>query len=633
MIADIHAWLDNATKEGRLRPMDRAFARFLATLDPKADARVLAAAALLSNELADGHICVDIGTLGEREPALVDAATWLSGTTLVAHPTGDTKAPLVLDGTLFYLRRFWRDEARVAAAIIDRLIPLPDPPGLAAELNRLFPAAEDGVDWQKVACAIAARSAFAVITGGPGTGKTTTVVRLLGLLQTLAAAADEPRLRIRLAAPTGKAAARLNASIAAQVAQLDVDAGVREGIPAEVTTLHRLLGSRPDTRAFLHNADNPLHVDVLVIDEASMIDLEMMAATLDALPAGARLILLGDKDQLSSVEAGAVLGDLCARAEPGYYDGATREWLRQVTGADVGAWTDPGVAWPLDQRVTMLRRSRRFGSDSGIGALAGAINQGDAKAVGEALGGAFPDISRLPATPAGVANLAIDGRGDAPGYRDYLTWISDHRPAHDAGEDAHATWGRGALDAYGRFQLLCATRGGDLGVNGQNERIAQGLLERGLIKATTGWYEGRPVIVVRNDYAVGLMNGDIGVTLAMPDGQGGTMLRVAFLVMDGAGGARVRFVTPSRLTAVETVYAMTVHKSQGSEFEHTALALPPEPSPVLTRELVYTGVTRARRHFTLMAPAEILVYAVARKTRRASGLLNRLRIDTGRPRT
>lgn len=627
MIGDINAWLDHGTEEGRLRPMDRAFARFLATLDPHADPRVLAAAALVSRELADGHICVDIASLGEHDGALVGASGWLHGTPLVASPDGAPSSPLVLDGPLLYLRRFWRDEARVAAAILHRLPALPEPQGLDRELDRLFPAEADGttIDWQKVACAIAARSSFSVITGGPGTGKTTTVVRLLGLLQTLAARAGRPRLRIRLAAPTGKAAARLNASIAAQVAQLDVDAAVREGIPAEVTTLHRLLGSRPDTRAFHHNADNPLHVDVLVIDEASMIDLEMMAATLDALPAGARLILLGDKDQLSSVEAGAVLGDLCARAEPGHYDEATRAWLRDVAGVDVGAWTDASAAWPLDQRITMLRRSRRFGSASGIGALATAINQGDASAVNAAFVGGFTDIARQAATAASVAALAIEGRAEAPGYRHYLQWITDHRPAADAGDEAFAAWGRGALGAYGRFQLLCATRRGDLGVDGQNDRIARGLMERELIKATTGWYEGRPVIVARNDYAVGLMNGDIGVTLAVPDGQGGSMLRVAFLVMDEAGGERLRFVTPSRLTAVETVYAMTVHKSQGSEFEHTALALPPEPSPVLTRELVYTGVTRARRHFTLLAAADILAYAVARKTKRASGLLGRLR--------
>jgi exodeoxyribonuclease V alpha subunit len=401
-----------------------------------------------------------------------------------------------------------------------------------------------------------------------------------------------------------------------------VDPAVKQAIPAEVTTLHRLLGSRPDTRAFRHNAENPLHLDVLVIDEASMIDLEMMAATLEALPPGARLVLLGDKDQLSSVEAGAVLGDLCARADAGHYDVATCEWIREVCDEDVSPWTDDQGA-PLDQHVAMLRLSRRFGSDSGIGALAAAINQGDAGNA-RSVFGSFDDVALGTPSPTAIATLAIEGRDDAPGYRHYLDWIERERPAVGASDEVIAQWGRGALRAYAGFQLLCATRQGDHGVLAQNARIAQGLLDRGLIEATGGWYEGRPVILTRNDYALGLMNGDVGVTLWVPDGQGGMALRVAFAVMDERGGERIRFVVPSRLAAVDTVYAMTVHKSQGSEFEHTALALPPEPSPVLTRELVYTGVTRARRWFTLLAAPEILSYAVQRRTQRASGLLRRL---------
>ena len=452
------------------------------------------------------------------------------------------------------------------------------------------------------------------------------VVRLLGLLQTLALRNGGSRLRIRLAAPTGKAAARLNASIAGQVAQLRIDPAVKQAIPAEVTTLHRLLGSRPDSRAFRHNAENPLHLDVLVIDEASMIDLEMMAATLDALPPTARLVLLGDKDQLSSVEAGAVLGDLCARADAGHYDASTRDWVRAVCDEDVTPWTDDDDASALDQHVAMLRFSRRFGSHSGIGALATAINEGDAGRARSAFE-AFDDVLLRAPSPTAIATLAIEGRDGAPGYRHYLDWIERERPAVGADDAAIAEWGRGALRAYAGFQLLCATRLGDHGVLAQNARIAQGLQDRGLIEATGGWYEGRPVMLTRNDYALGLMNGDVGVTLWVPDGRDGMALRVAFSVMDEHGGERVRFVVPSRLAAVETVYAMTVHKSQGSEFEHTALALPPEPSPVLTRELVYTGVTRARRWFTLLATPSVLAHAVQMKTSRASGLLHRLLPD------
>lgn len=623
-LVDAMGWLDAGVAEGRLRSVDRAFARFLLTLDPEGDRRVLLAAALVSRELGNGHICVDVRDWAEGSDALVGVEAALAVSPLVTGPEGDAASPLVLDGHLLYLRRFWRDEARVAESILDRLTRVAVPDDLADELDRLFPGGDDGPDWQKIACAVAARAAFSVITGGPGTGKTTTVIRLLGLLQTIAHRAGQPRLRIRLAAPTGKAAARLNASIALQIDQLRVDQAVKQAIPAEVTTLHRLLGSRPDSRRFRHDADNPLHLDVLVIDEASMIDLEMMAATLDALPPQARLILLGDKDQLSSVEAGAVLGDLCARADQGHYDERTRDWLREVAGVDVAAWTVAGDARPLDQQVTMLRRSRRFGADSGIGALALGINRGDMVAAMAGFTAASGDVAMLPASATTVASLAIDGRGQAPGYRHYLDWIEKRRPALDALYSDFETWGAGALTAYARFQLLCATRHGDTGIDAQNERIARGLLDRGLIDAVTGWYEGRPVMVTRNDYALGLMNGDVGVTLWVPDGQGGMALRVAFSVMDDQVGERIRFVVPSRLSAVDTVFAMTVHKSQGSEFEHTALVLPLEPSPVLTRELVYTGVTRARKHFTLLASADILGYAVSRKTRRASGLLRRL---------
>ncbi|WP_036114938.1 MULTISPECIES: exodeoxyribonuclease V subunit alpha [Luteibacter] len=623
-LVDAIGWLDTGVAEGRLRAVDRAFARFLLTLDPEGDRRVLLAAALLSRELGDGHICVDVRDWAEDGDALAGVDAALAMSPLVAGPEGDPAAPLVLDGHLLYLRRFWRDEARVAESIMSRLTRVAVPDDLAGELDRLFPAGDDGPDWQKIACAIAARAAFAVITGGPGTGKTTTVIRLLGLLQTIAHRAGQPRLRIRLAAPTGKAAARLNASIALQIEQLRVDEAVKQAIPAEVTTLHRLLGSRPDSRRFRHDADNPLHLDVLVIDEASMIDLEMMAATLDALPPQARLILLGDKDQLSSVEAGAVLGDLCARADRGHYDERTREWLSEVAGVDVTAWTVEDDARPLDQQVTMLRRSRRFGADSGIGALALGINRGEMAGAMASFSAASGDVAMLPPSTSAIASLAIEGRGQAPGYRHYLDWIEKRRPALDAAFGDFEAWGAGALAAYARFQLLCATRHGDTGVDAQNERIARGLLERGLIDAVTGWYEGRPVMVTRNDYALGLMNGDVGVTLWVPDGQGAMALRVAFSVADEQAGERIRFVVPSRLSAVDTVFAMTVHKSQGSEFEHTALALPPEPSPVLTRELVYTGVTRARKAFTLLASADILGYAIARKTRRASGLLRRL---------
>ncbi|HEV7775654.1 MAG TPA: exodeoxyribonuclease V subunit alpha [Luteibacter sp.] len=623
-------WLDMAVRLDELRPLDRAFALFLRTLDPSADDRVLAAAALASRELGNGHIGVEVETLLAEVwadparalalPARAESREWLDAlraSPLVAGGDEDASTPMVLEEGRLYLRRYWRYEQNVARAIAARLDTSVDvSPALADGLARLFPATAHALDWQKTACALAARSGFSVITGGPGTGKTTTVVRLLGLLQSMALQAGRPRLRIRLAAPTGKAAARLNESIAGQVGMLPLDEDVLAAIPTEVSTLHRLLGSRGDTRHFVHHRDNPLHVDVLVIDEASMVDLEMMAAVLDALPVEARLVLLGDKDQLSSVEAGAVLGDLCQRAEAAHYDPDTAAWLRDAAQVDVSAWVtaDAGV---LDQHVAMLRHSHRFGSDSGIGNLAQAVNAGSVAGVRRVLSATMDDVRVL--LPDAVIAVAVDGSGEAPGYRAYLERLSVTRPT-EGSIDAYEAWAGDILDAFARFQLLCALRQGEFGVVSLNEHVATRLRDAGLIQGVHGWYEGRPVLVTRNDYSLGLMNGDVGIALNVPDDQGRAHLRVAFRI----AGNRIRFVTPSRLGAVETVFAMTVHKSQGSEFEHTALVLPQLPTPVLTRELLYTGVTRARRWFTLLAVSAIVDATVQRRTLRASGLRERL---------
>jgi exodeoxyribonuclease V alpha subunit len=551
-------------------------------------------------------------------------------------------------------------------------------------LNILFKQS-NGLDWQKTACALAARSRFGIITGGPGTGKTTTVVRLLALLQTLQLA-QHPRqpLRIRLAAPTGKAAARLNESIAGQVAKLpftDLTTLLKEAkqegilwegalarddsateqlkatIPTEVTTLHRLLGARPDTRHFRHGAANPLALDVLVIDEASMVDIEMMAATLSALPAHAQCILLGDKDQLASVEAGSVLGDLCRRAEATHYTPATAEWLAQATGQPLPAeFIDP-AGQPLDQAITMLRVSHRFNEHSGIGQLAKAINQPShaqsdrekQQAVIAVLRHGYPDLNHLVmnddaaldklvihGSPSSFLNNGEDrrdhnGQPIAPptGYRHYLNVLHAQRPRGEPFEENPAiynAWASEVLSAYSHFQLLCALRKGPWGVEGLNQRIASTLRREKLLFGSDytlekGWYEGRPVLVTQNDYGLKLMNGDIGITLAVPDPRNPQqkLLRVAFPTSDT--DKPIRWVLPSRLHTVETVFAMTVHKSQGSEFLHTALLLPPTLNPILTRELVYTGITRAREWLTVVeAKRGVLNEAVVREVVRVSGV-------------
>jgi exodeoxyribonuclease V alpha subunit len=429
------------------------------------------------------------------------------------------------------------------------------------------------------------------------------------------------------AAPTGKAAARLKQSIDLALGQLSqalpdaLDWAMLGQRLKESLTLHRLLGARPDTRALRHDAHHPLEVDLLVVDEASMVHLEMMAALLAALPERARLVLLGDKDQLASVEAGAVLGDLCGSAERGQYDTDSLAWIAACTGGVVpsalhcGADASPPA---LAQQTVMLRESRRF--QGAIGALATAVNAGDALAADAVLRRGGVAVQRLAMPEAGapmlqsVLRLALHGRPGAPiGYDDYLGALRERPPAGDA--EGHRAWIIRVVRAFERVRLLCALRGGEWGVTGLNTRIESHLRGRGDIARQGEWYVGRPVMITRNDAALGVYNGDVGVALPGVEGKG---LRVWLL--DGESQPP-RSVMASRLPQTETAFAMTVHKSQGSEFEHVALVLPPYLTPVLTRELVYTGITRAKTAFTLVAPdPTVWTQALQRRTRRASGL-------------
>ena len=660
--------LNNWLELGWLRALDLALVKLLAKLDPEAEPLMLLAIGLTSHQLGHGHICLDLesllrdpdlalllppeGQLVEPQQVLpsqllasVSVQQWLSAlekSVLLYQAEQGSAAPLVLLNKRLYLYRYWRYEISVAEHLVRRLkTVMPLAADFTQRLTTLFSdplmvAGQRQTDWQKVACAMAAQGQLTLITGGPGTGKTTTVVRLLALLQH-AALHDGQALRIQLAAPTGKAAARLTESIGEQVASLPVEASVKESIPSEVTTLHRLLGSLPGTRRFRHNSTNPLVVDVLVIDEASMIDLEMMHNVLQAMPAHARLILLGDKDQLASVEAGSVLGDLCVDAELAYYTVQTQQQLEQLCNEPVYAepWcVGDSAQHPLAQRTVMLRHSRRFDSDSGIGQLAQAVNQGEQRHAWQLLQKPSTDISYLALSHSNSAELdrlllgATGQDSKHLGYRHYLQILHQQRPSPDQPFDADCWqhWANSVLTAFDQFRLLCALRKGDFGVAGLNQRIANLLHSRGLITCAEGWYEGRPVLVTQNDYSLGLMNGDIGIALLLPSSEATTateeaeqVLRVVFARNDGTGG--VRLILPSRLTAVETVFAMTVHKSQGSEFAHTALILPDRLNPVLTKELLYTGITRARNNFTLIeSQAGIFVAAVQRKVERVSGL-------------
>lgn len=637
----LFAALDQLTEAGQLRRLSGAFARFIGTVGGSSP-QLAVACALLSELEGRGHSCLLLADLAAAPAALMgwtdaqwqplrevagdwpdDAAAWrtvLAGAAPVWSVGDiDRQQPLVLDGERLYLRRYWRDETQVAHAVRGRALAArtPDVADVRRWLDLLFDHAprEGGVDWQKIACAVALRGQLAIITGGPGTGKTYTVARLLALLFATEGQ-HHAGMRIAMAAPTGKAAARLKQSIDQALDVLAAKVGPALPLHDLATrmgaarTLHSLLGARPDTRAFQHHAGNPLEVDVLIVDEASMIHLEMMAALLAALPPHARLILLGDKDQLASVEAGAVLGDLCHRAETGGYDDATVAYVAAATGQALPA-AFHGHGGPIAQQTVMLRQSRRFGGP--IGALALAVNAGDGVTAQEVLRGTTDGTVAWieSAQQADVVQLALAGRaGVGGGYHGYLKMLLAGAPEGAA----HEAWVVSVLRAFDSFRILCAVREGEWGVAGLNDVIELRLEAAGLIRRRGEWYVGRPVMVTRNDYGTGVFNGDIGLTLADPARPGA--LRVYFLE-----GESIRSVLATRLRNVETAFAMTVHKSQGSEFDHTVLALPREGGGALARELVYTGITRARSYFTLVSPGpQLLQEAIVQRTQRASGL-------------
>jgi exodeoxyribonuclease V alpha subunit len=610
----------------RLPALACYFARFVARgAAVAADGPVALAAALVSARNLEGDVCVDLdehagtrlfpgedgATDGPMAPPLDD---WLAA--LAACPwvgTPEAATPLVLDGTRLYLGKYWRFEADVAAALSARMQPAIgietglDRAALADWLGRLFPSdpSEQDPDWQRIAAAIAVTRRFAVISGGPGTGKTTTVVKVLALLLAL-----DPELRIALAAPTGKAAARLTESIGTgkgRIAAGGIDGALLARIPEQAETIHRLLGFMGHAGtdgAFRRNADNPLPVDCLVVDEASMVDLPLMARLLAALPGSARLVLLGDRDQLASVEAGNVLGDITGLGRPIHYHAEQLALLAELgaplpaLGASAAAADGAAEPPPAAAAVALLRKSWRFGADSGIGALARAVNAGDADAATALLGaGAQSDLARL---------LPV---GDAlnPGCIDWAAAQFAKVPDAAAPELA--------LTLLEQARVLAALHRGPFGVEALNARIAARLGELG--KADGGEaYHGLPIMVTANDYEVGLFNGDVGLLWRGADGR----LAAHFRTADGT----LRSLSVRQLPPHVPAYALTVHKSQGSEFDRVLLVLPPEPHPLASRELVYTGVTRARRHVTVHATDAVLRHACRARVKRGSALAERL---------
>ncbi|MBJ7536620.1 exodeoxyribonuclease V subunit alpha [Marinomonas transparens] len=610
--------------KGVLRAIDRQWVEQLADHAKEDNPALLMAGALCSAYLGAGHICIDLAVLWQSPPegieldalrgyltecgvgSVQDWCKTLSKSALVTSTSALSERPLVLSGTRLYLYRYYQYEQQVLQYLQAQFKADPFEPD-AGLIRQLFPAKTDSVDWQKVAVANAASLPFSIISGGPGTGKTTTVTKLLALLVAQSFPQDpsfaRKPLRIELAAPTGKAAARLTESIAKAKGNLPLSDEVKQAIPEQASTLHRLLGSDFGRSRFKHNKANPLHLDVLLVDEVSMVDLPMMAKLIDALPPHARLILLGDKDQLASVEAGSVLGDLSYGIENSYFQPDWADRLSQVTGDNISQFANPSA--PLISRaLTLLRTSYRFDENSGIGHLAKAMNKGDAKAVLTCLRSGYGDVHwQQPDGSQGKADIATLAKG----YDDYWQAV---RQKVDINE---------LYAVFSRYQILTAVRQGEFGVEQVNAHLEQYFYQRGQVKDPHVWYSGKAVMLTRNDASLGLFNGDIG--LCMPDDT--QRLRVWFMQADGS------FIglLPSRLSEFEVVFAMTVHKSQGSEFERVALLLPMTPSPVLTRELIYTGITRARKDFTLWGSENLVKAAAQSRIQRSSGLVSALWTD------
>lgn len=612
---------------GVLGAADVHVARRLAHLGQEPDELVALAVALAVRGPRFGHVHVDIRTVRATVAAdsdeEVDVAClpwpdpdgWLSA--LAASPLvavgedGPPDRPLRLLDSALYLDRYWRDEVAVANDLISRArserVEV-DEAVLAEGVRRLFVG--NGSGDQRLGAAAAVLRRLSVIAGGPGTGKTTTVGRILALLDEQATVAGRRLPLVALVAPTGKAASRMEEAVRAQAATVGVDPAVRDRLEAmTASTIHRLLGRRPDTSSrFRYDRHNRLPHDVVIIDEASMVPLSLMARLTEAVRPDARLVLVGDPEQLASVEAGAVLGDIVgpALAGPCLSADAAGE-LERITGEGATPAPEPVPPGGIGDAIVVLRSTHRF--RGGLADLAAAIREGDADRALAVLSAGDPAVQWFPVDPDATAPRAAT---------DTVTAVRDALIGTGEALWRAAAAGKGpeALDVLDRFRLLCAHRRGPNGVSAWTERIEAVLSEtvEGF-SSEPAWYLGRPVIVTANDYGLRLFNGDTGVVIARDDGRPGVAFR---------RGGSVTTISPSRLSSAETVFAMTVHKAQGSEFWKVAVVLPPATSPLLTRELLYTAVTRARESLILVGGEESVRAAVGRPVARASGLTRRL---------
>jgi exodeoxyribonuclease V alpha subunit len=619
-------WLEHLLEHKVVRPIDVGFGQFIVpTVTSESDYALQLLVVLVSVELGKKNVCLDLNLFDINNPfelhpsqqcTLPDlniALNQLDSFSCISQGGSESgNTPLILHDNRLYLQRYWCYESELALALRQKSASDSDIDFAEASqwLDRLFPDSLPAgeVDWQKMACATALLKRFCVITGGPGTGKTTTVTKLLALLvllQRKANSDEEPDKKqiIKLVTPTGKAAARLTESIKGAKSRLPIDVDIIELIPDEASTIHRLLGVKPHSSEFIHHKDNPLHLDVLVVDEVSMVDLPMMAKLMAALPAHTKVILLGDKDQLASVEAGSVLGDICAGSGRDLcYSAALLADIQSMTQMDISGHCDVSAQPSLSDSICLLQKSHRFDDKSGIGQLAKAVNRSDWFGVKHlrqrnVAGLSFSDISSVD-----YKRMVEDS---AHAYQPYLLMVKEKQAPELI------------IEQFNHFQLLCAVRKGDFGVSGLNEAIENKLVAMKLINNKQLYYAGKPIMISQNDYALQLFNGDIGIIL--PEGEGG-QLKAWFIMPDG----KPKPFYPNRLPNHDPVYAMTVHKSQGSEFEQVSMVLPPLNqvinNKVITKELIYTGITRAKTQFNLFSEAKVLEMSIRQSTQRASGL-------------
>jgi exodeoxyribonuclease V alpha subunit len=658
---DLKVGLEQLLKMSKIRAIDMAFADFIYSEESAQDASDTSArecltmlSAFVSAQSGEQHSCIDLEKLGQpflgvyRFPELSTMLSYIqnAGTFARLSTTGvnldePTAKPIILQDGKLYLQRYWQYESQLAAIIREKATKVLDLDITAAKvlLSDLFDEehnhAEQGqtLDWQKIAVCIAASQTLSFITGGPGTGKTTTVTKLLALLQGLAAKKGNV-LNIQLVAPTGKAAARLTESISA--AKIKLPTALQANLPEQCQTIHRLLGAKPQSPHFRANANHPLHLDVLVLDEASMVDLPLMAKLFAALPKNAQIILLGDQDQLASVETGSVLSDICAASDlqgdnPNkallIYSDAMQQHLTKLISLPTSTAipnleTNTSISKRSDIRgsviqdnVVKLLKSHRFGENSGIGQLAkqvkvGQVNQSISLLNDEQ----FTDINwhqPTQTTPQTVANEILK------------TLITQLLPIYQQYTQAIQQGDlRQAFKYWDQQQVLCAQKSGYWGVTQLNALIESELHKQGLIDNTKDFYIGRPVMLSKNDHQLKLFNGDVGIV--MPDPDNAALTKVWFVTPEGD----LRGLLPSRLPSLETLYAMTIHKSQGSEFESVYLCLPPitanNQGRGLNRELIYTGLTRAKKQFMLFAEAKALSVSLGQQCVRGSGLAGRL---------